>query len=728
MGIRINTNIGALNAQRNIDKVSGNLDKSLERLSSGTRISRASDDASGLGNSVKMQSQIKGLSQAVRNANDGISITQTAEGSLEAITSVLHRLRELAVQATNTGQDREVIQTEASQLVSELTRIGNDTEYQGNILLNGKFTSGKLQIGANFGQSISFSINDVRAAALGARATKTASLDSGLSEGALSVGEFKINDILINGTQESDDQVSVLDLQGSVNVRDISETFSAATLASGFASAGSGFAAGEIVITNGVSDASLGAIAGVSTAASAATAVQSLVSEINSAALSGITATRANGSTLLIVAASGFDFGIKASTGATASSASLASNVVNMFALTSGLVGASNFVIQVNDGSGLAVSGLVINGVSIAAVSLNQGTVGAVSGATTGASTLANMTSNRDEDFLNALITAINNHTASTSVTARSGSGNTLVLIAASGKDLAVTLTSGATTASQAQDYVGLAASYVTSAGTVTNYNGQSGAIAKAAAINAVKATTKVTAAVDTTSIVGSSAISSGTIATGDLYINGVNIGAVSTVTDGDGTGTLVAAINAKSSQTGVTASVDSNKRLVLNASDGRNISVVAKAGASEIGLDSGVYRSSVTLNSNSNFTIKGDTSDFGNISAQEYTTDLSKAVSLIDLSSQSGAEDALKSLDAAIEQVNTVRANLGAIQNRLTTTIANLQSTMENLSAANSRILDADFAMETAQFTKSQVINQAATAMLAQANQLPQLALQLLR
>ena len=722
MGIRINTNSGALNAQRNIDKISGGIDKSLERLSSGTRISRAADDASGLGNSVKLQSQIKGISQAVRNANDGISITQTAEGSLEAITSVLHRLRELAVQATNTGQDREVIQTEATQLVSELTRIGNDTEYQGNVLLNGKFTSGKLQIGANFGQSISFSINDVRAAALGARATKTASLDSGLNEGALSVGEFRINDILINGTQESDDQVSVLDLQGSYSVRDISDTFSGGNVGA----VASGFAAGEIVITNGVSDASLGAIAATSTAASGATAAQSLVSEINDALLSGLTATLASGSHVLVVAASGFDFGLKAS--AATSFASVASNVVTAFGFTSGLVGASNFVLQINDGSGLEVSGFVINGVSIAAVSLNQGAVGAVSGATTGASVLANMTSNRDEDFLNALITAINNHTGSTSVTARSGSGNTLMLTAASGKDLGVTLTSGATTASQAKDYLGVAASYVTSAGTVTNYNGQSGAIAKAAAINAVKSSTKVTAGADTTSVVGSSAISSGAFATGDLYINGVNIGAVSAVSEGDGTGTLVAAINAKSSQTGVTASVDSNKRLVLNASDGRNVSVVAKAGASEIGLATGVYRSSVTLNSNSNFTINGDTTDFGNITAQEYTTDLTKAISLIDLSTQSGAEDALKSLDSAIEQVNSVRANLGAIQNRLSTTIANLQSTMENLSAANSRILDADFAMETATFTKNQVINQAATAMLAQANQLPNLALQLLR
>ena len=139
------------------------------------------------------------------------------------------------------------------------------------------------------------------------------------------------------------------------------------------------------------------------------------------------------------------------------------------------------------------------------------------------------------------------------------------------------------------------------------------------------------------------------------------------------------------------------------------------------------VYRGGVKLNSAENFTLAGSTADLGNIDTKVYTTTLDYAVSLIDLSTQVGADDALATLDAAIFQVNTTRSELGAIQSRITLTIASLTTTVENLSASDSRIRDVDFAEETAVFTKNSIMTQAATAMLAQANQLPQLALQLL-
>jgi len=324
-------------------------------------------------------------------------------------------------------------------------------------------------------------------------------------------------------------------------------------------------------------------------------------------------------------------------------------------------------------------------------------------------------------------MTAINNQTATTYVTARQGSDTSLVLTADQGKNITFDLTNATvSTATSIATILGLASAYFASGTTNTLYNGESGAIAKAAAIDAIKSQTDVDALAVATTVTGSAAITAGDIAAGDLYINNIDIGAVSSIGAGDSTGVLLAAINAKSSSTGVTASISSSV-LTLTASDGRNISVVAKSGASEANLSTLITRGGVKLNSTKNFTLAGTTADFGNISTGNYATNLNAAISLIDLSTQTGADDALASLDAAIYQVNTTRSELGAIQSRITLTIVNLTTTAENLSASDSRIKDVDFAEETAVFTKNSIMTQAATAILAQANQLPQLALQLL-
>jgi flagellin len=172
MGLQINTNVGALNAYRNLSGTQNAMSTSLERLSSGLRINRAADDAAGLAISEKLRSQISGLQKASSNAQDGISLIQTGEGALNESHSILQRMRELSVQAandTNTDTDRKQIQKEVDQLSQELTRIGNSTQFNGKNLLNGDLTSTplKLQIGANSGQSMSVSIGDMRGYALG---------------------------------------------------------------------------------------------------------------------------------------------------------------------------------------------------------------------------------------------------------------------------------------------------------------------------------------------------------------------------------------------------------------------------------------------------------------------------------------------------------------------------------------------------------------------------------
>jgi len=153
----INTNIMSLNSQRNLNKSQEALQISLQRLSSGTRINSAKDDAAGLAISERFTSQIRGLDQAVRNANDGISLSQTAEGALAESGNILQRIRELSVQsanATNSASDRQALQSEVSQLVSELDRIASATEFNGQKLLDGTFGTAIFQVGANANQTI----------------------------------------------------------------------------------------------------------------------------------------------------------------------------------------------------------------------------------------------------------------------------------------------------------------------------------------------------------------------------------------------------------------------------------------------------------------------------------------------------------------------------------------------------------------------------------------------
>ncbi|QKO23724.1 flagellin [Rhodoferax sp. BAB1] len=166
----INTNISSLTAQRNQGTSQASLSTAIQRLSSGLRINSARDDAAGLAISERFTSQIRGLNQAVRNANDGVSLAQTAEGSLKASSDILQRVRELAVQsanATNSASDRQALNQEVSQLVAELDRISQTTEFNGQKLLDGTFGSAQFQVGANAGQTIVASTANLRTSQYG---------------------------------------------------------------------------------------------------------------------------------------------------------------------------------------------------------------------------------------------------------------------------------------------------------------------------------------------------------------------------------------------------------------------------------------------------------------------------------------------------------------------------------------------------------------------------------
>jgi flagellin len=234
MGLRINQNIAAMNSYRNLSTTGGQMSKSLERLSSGFRINRAADDAAGLAISEKLRGQVGGLKQAVTNAQNGISLIQTAEGALNESHSILQRMRELAVQSsndTNTSSDRTQIQKEVDQLSKELTRIGDSTEFNTKKLLNGDFSNAVFQIGANEGQTLNVSVTDVRAGALGIAGTITATANVPASTTTSTVTDTATKDA---GTAlVADGSYTIVDNAGTLELRDGTNTMVAGTTVDG---------------------------------------------------------------------------------------------------------------------------------------------------------------------------------------------------------------------------------------------------------------------------------------------------------------------------------------------------------------------------------------------------------------------------------------------------------------------------------------------------------------
>ena len=416
-----------------------------------------------------------------------------------------------------------------------------------------------------------------------------------------------------------------------------------------------------------------------------------------------------------------------------------------------------NDVNVVTDSNDDAVSVLEIRGRSATATSaLDATTTGTASaylvvgdGATTATVLIGNYTSTTAASTGSAItgvISTVNTNLGLASVVgiklrgAGSAASTYVVITATGGRDLTLNGTGGTSGVGLAGLLGSEIATIFATAQTTVN-NGQSSALAKGAAINAVKSSSGVSATVNTTTLTGSAAITAASLVAGDFYINGIDIGKVD-ITASDGTGALVTAINAKTTDTGVTAALDSAGKLVLSAKDGRNISVdgVAAAITGALGYTlantNDSARGSVTLNSKSSFTLAGtavsrlgqDAASGGsNLTAQTVATSSANRVSATDILTQTAAANAILSLDAAIDQINSTRSTIGAIQNRVQLTVQTLNTAAENLSASESRIRDADFAFETAKFTRNQILVQAGTAILAQANNTSQVALQLL-
>ena len=213
MGLYINTNTASINARRRLTSSTNAMGRSFERLSSGLRINSAKDDAAGLAITNRMTAQIRGLDQAVRNSNDGISMAQTAEGAMQETTNLIQRMRELAVQAasdSNNESDRISLQEEISQLIAEVDRISVSTNFNGNKILDGSIINNVMQVGANVGETLSVRIQKMDANELGRQMRRTSAMGVDTSVGIDNAAgdSLVINGTTIRDTVTTDDSLS----------------------------------------------------------------------------------------------------------------------------------------------------------------------------------------------------------------------------------------------------------------------------------------------------------------------------------------------------------------------------------------------------------------------------------------------------------------------------------------------------------------------------------------
>ncbi len=295
----INTNVASMTAQRNLSSSQSSLTTSLQRLSSGLRINSAKDDAAGLAISERFTSQIRGLTQAARNANDGISLAQTAEGSLKEVSNNLQRIRELSVQSangTNSASDRAAIQVEVGQLVAEIDRVATQTTFNDIKLLDGTFSNNAFQVGANAGETINVSsIASSRTTDLGA--ALSASVTGGAVTAALTSGDLLINGVDVGAV--AGDAKAIAAQINTLSGTNVSASANSLTVAGSTMTAAA--LTGTVTI-NGVQTASF------STTTNAATSRANTVSAVNAiSAATGVTAvdTGADASGVQLVAVDG---------------------------------------------------------------------------------------------------------------------------------------------------------------------------------------------------------------------------------------------------------------------------------------------------------------------------------------------------------------------------------------------------------------------------------------
>jgi flagellin len=676
MALVINTNVASLNAQRQLMSSGNALDRSTERLSSGMRINSAKDDAAGLAIANRMTSQVRGLDQAIRNANDGVSLIQTAEGALSESTNILQRMRELSVQSANgiyNASDRQTLNAEVKQLVSELDRIAKTTAFNGQNLLDGKLGKVELQVGSAANQTVTLKVPAMDAKTLGMGSTSV-DLMGGSTTAIADSLDLAENDVMINGQ-------SII-------------------------------AAGESWV-GGTDD------------------LDELINKINTN-VNGVTA-----STLAVAEATSVGTGILEDTdemevAVTKLDGSITTIIVRDSKNLNELVDKLN-----SEGNGLISASLNDEGkLTISAENATQIAVTDTAGA--GGDDID------DVGTAKLVLTADNGDP----ITITRGSTGTLEDLAALGfreNNKAGTVEGGGMSDPTTEWGAGdLKINGVVIDNTETDsLQGKVDAINRSSVETGVQASAFSSAALDFNGV-------DLTALAGTFELNGVSVAAATSLTG------IVDAFNAVSDSTGITATLSGTRVIIegnvasMTFADGAG-GVVAALGASNLEyMEDGAFVSGAvapadvvgggikltSVNGNpiqidfaADLTTADRDANYGFLESNAAGTGtFGAAIASISIDTAANAQKAIKVIDNALTTISDVRSELGAINNRLDFTISNLANISEKTSSARSRITDADFAAETANLSRSQVLQQAASAMLAQSNARPQQVLSRLR
>jgi len=706
VSLSINTNVMSLNAQRNLGQSQSALAKSMQRLSSGLRINSAKDDAAGLAISDRMTSQIRGLNQAARNANDGISLAQTAEGALQESTNILQRMRELAVQSandTNSASDRNSLQAEVNQLKLEMTRIAGTTEFNGKKLLDGTLTDAHFQVGANANQTISMGIKSAKTEDLSQVGTTITAGTTAAGTDVSATGP-SAGSILVNGTEiEAPVSSSNVDIAAAINA--------AATKAND--NVPTTIASAVNVQTLEFSEVTLDSTGGVTTTATETTAgiaPQAAVQTINLTGLfvpnnEQIRFSFWEGGSLTFVSAGD---------------------------QTADMVGTSldGHTYQESDDGNLMSHTFSYdadsNILSVTQIHHEEGPVTNFSMTTTGTPP--------SDTTVTQVTLGIQSQEADQSIDLSDISlENGATLDFEIGDETATyTNSSGGTLAGDA-----LTTAIATAWGTIhapsniSTYNfadGGSGVLNITQDAGEGAPISLITATPSSATIIGTYTFSldGGTA----VNVPSTSAGVVNATEMASAIGNV----------TGFDAVVNDAGEIEITKLDGtsftmtENIDVngpltagvdATSAGLAGIGTAATTFKGQISLNSTSEVILTGEGLAAAGLSGVGNAT---TTIDQVDVSTREGASTAISSVDAALGQIDSMRGELGAVQNRFESTIANLSNVGENLSAARSRILDADIAQETSAMTKNNILQQAGVSILSQANQAPQLALSLLK
>ena len=780
--VGINTNINSLNAASTLNSNSVAQSSAMQQLSTGLRINSSKDDAAGLAIVTGMNSNIRGVIMAVRNISDGISLSQTADSALSSVTNMLQRMRELAVQSSNgtlTSSNRASMQLEVTQLVSEINNIGNTSNFNGIKLFDGSASNLSLQTNAYAGNTVNLGVSAMNSnlLGLGSRSGLTATgFDyAGTSYGisaavspSMPVKSLSSGDLILNGvtvgssTSASDTLSSSFNSASAIAKVAAINAVSAQTgvTATALSTDASGIAMTAFVPTAGTAtlSASLNingvTISGINLVGNTATDRATTVAAINSySSQTGVVATD-----------TGSDY-----TGVSLSAAdgrNITAQVYNTLAggtantVTAAMMGVNANAVAAtatNPAANLFTGSFVLASTTNSPITIATTVTGNISN-----SGLSVGTYNANTTYMSSLQRGtVNGAAAGTAATIASATAMSL-----QSGDLVINgVAIGAALSSYDK------ASDTTATGSLKSAS----AIAMAAAINAQSSATGVTATANANTFVGTNFTAFTAAQKANLYINGVQIAISTTSTTGAKAADVVNAINAYAGSTGVVAS-DNGQGLTLTAQDGRNLELgIGTAGgvtltAANLGLSPSVatignsgtsgytaiatavdslasasyastYYAGVTLSSQTNFTItagsKGSSAtnnalvDLNSLGFQAGTyggSNNGTSISQINIGTVAGSQTAMTAIDAALSTISNQRSNLGAVQNRLQAAIDNLTSSNTNLQTAQGRIQDTDYSATTTALSKAQIISQAATAMLAQANQQPQLVLSLLK